>query len=299
MHDEEHHGKIMLHNDVLTSQCHSNNTLNKSNYSTEEGEDEHLHDEDEHDEHHDEHEDEDLHDEHNDEHDHDEFHSEEFSSAQQLNAEEEGLPWGPVIGATLLVNLASLSGCLILVFAAIQRGMIKLRTEQSARRSSGIAQAPNAVYGEGIFFDLCIPAFAVGALVATAVFLIFPEALHLIEGKLLHCDINEAGLFVFANCLCLYYTSCSALIQIILKGDTALVEKILITQTMREKKMTILSTAAAFCRRKDTKDTMIAPRARMLPSLAVPFWEAFFCRLYLPSFSITTSPMIPSLQVLP
>lgn len=111
-----------------------------------------------------------------------------FTSANENSAQEsDSLPWGQVIGATLLVNLASLSGCLIVVMASIHRGMIKLRASRDdarrARRISGVALAPNTtLHGQGTFFDICIPAFAVGALVATAVFLIFPEALHLIEG---------------------------------------------------------------------------------------------------------------------
>jgi len=121
---------------------------------------------------------------------------EEFSDKSTTNSsnntaqEDNSLPWGQVIGATLLVNLAALSGCFIILAVFVQRGFLKLRekrngrTIRTPRRASGIAQAPNSiVVGEGVLFDICIPAFAVGALVATAVFLIFPEALHLIEGQ--------------------------------------------------------------------------------------------------------------------
>lgn len=119
-------------------------------------------------------------------HDHgEEVNVNSSTSANENSAQEsDSLPWGQVIGATLLVNLASLSGCLIVVMASIHRGIIKLRASRDdARRISGVALAPNTtLHGQGTFFDICIPAFAVGALVATAVFLIFPEALHLIEG---------------------------------------------------------------------------------------------------------------------
>ena len=121
-------------------------------------------------------------------HDHGEEEFNSSTSTKENSAQEsDSLPWGQVIGATLLVNLASLSGCLIVVMASIHRGIIKLRASRdearNARRMSGIALAPNTtLHGQGTFFDICIPAFAVGALVATAVFLILPEALHLIEG---------------------------------------------------------------------------------------------------------------------
>ena len=108
-----------------------------------------------------------------DDHDHGDEDS-EFATLSSEAAEESKLPWGQVIGATLLVNLAALSGCLIIVFAAVQRGLLKARGQDTS--ATGLV-------GQGKFFDLCIPAFAVGALIATAVFLIFPEALHLIEGE--------------------------------------------------------------------------------------------------------------------
>ncbi|KAL7535319.1 hypothetical protein ACHAWF_005131 [Thalassiosira exigua] len=103
-------------------------------------------------------------------HDHGEETASSFSSAN--DGQTKKTPWGPVIGATLLVNLATLAGVLLVVLAAVQRGLLKLQGKESS----------DAVVGHGTFFDVCIPAFAVGALIATAVFLIFPEALHLIEG---------------------------------------------------------------------------------------------------------------------
>ena len=125
-------------------------------------------------------------------HDHgdEEFSDKLTTNSSNNNAQEDNsLPWGQVIGATLLVNLATLSGVFIILAVFVQQGFLKLREKRNGRpiktprRASGIAQAPNSVVvGEGVLFDICIPAFAVGALIATAVFLIFPEALHLIEG---------------------------------------------------------------------------------------------------------------------
>jgi len=92
----------------------------------------------------------------------------------------EKLPWWPVIGASIIVNLAALSGVLIVVMAAVQRGVLEFQGRDSS----------SVVIGHGNFFDICIPAFAVGALLATAVFLIFPEAVHLIEGR--HADGGDS-----------------------------------------------------------------------------------------------------------
>lgn len=124
------------------------------------------------------------------EHDHDHSdhhgdHDEEFhSSSASDETESSSLPWGQVIGATLLVNLASLSGCLIVVWMAVYRGYLKMRAT-SSRQQRRLSVQDSTLVGHGVFFDICIPAFAVGALIATAVFLIFPEALHLIEGEFL------------------------------------------------------------------------------------------------------------------
>lgn len=74
-----------------------------------------------------------------------------------------------------MVNLAALSGVLIILATAVHSKVLKLR---------GHDVSTSGLVGHGLLFDICIPAFAVGALIATAVFLIFPEALHLIEGEL-------------------------------------------------------------------------------------------------------------------
>mmetsp|Transcript_36371 Transcript_36371/g.63773 ORF Transcript_36371/g.63773 Transcript_36371/m.63773 type:complete len:611 (-) Transcript_36371:126-1958(-) len=127
-------------------------------------------------------EDHDDHDGHDDHDDHDDHGDEEFESFSSSNENvEEKLPWGAVIGASLLVNLAALSGCLIVVMTAVHKGVLKARGED----------ASDVAVGHGKLFDICIPAFAVGALIATAVFLIFPEALHLIEGA--HAGESDNG----------------------------------------------------------------------------------------------------------
>ena len=85
--------------------------------------------------------------------------------------------WGAVIGATLLVNLATFSGVLIMVITAMKRGYLKYN-------GRGVQEGtPAADAGKGgRMLDIVLPGFAVGALIATAVFLIFPEAFHQIGG---------------------------------------------------------------------------------------------------------------------
>mmetsp|Transcript_42775 Transcript_42775/g.89717 ORF Transcript_42775/g.89717 Transcript_42775/m.89717 type:complete len:620 (-) Transcript_42775:74-1933(-) len=112
----------------------------------------------------------DDHDEEDDHAGHD--HGDEELVSSTTESLKEKLPWGPVIGASLIVNLAALSGVLVVVMTAIQRGVLEHKGKD----------ASDTVVGHGRLFDICIPAFAVGALIATAVFLIFPEAVHLIEG---------------------------------------------------------------------------------------------------------------------
>jgi zinc transporter ZupT len=50
-------------------------------------------------------------------------------------------------------------------------------------RQGVLTKASSELKGHGKLIDIVIPSFAVGALMATAVFLVLPEALHLIEGS--------------------------------------------------------------------------------------------------------------------
>ena len=102
-----------------------------------------------------------------DDHDHED---ENINSSK--NSTGDSKPWGRVIGSTLIVNLATLSGLVLVVVPAVHRGYLKFKGVKS------MTQQNNAhVQGQGKLLDICIPAFAAGALMATAVFLIFPEGL--------------------------------------------------------------------------------------------------------------------------
>ena len=148
--------------------------------------DDHGHDEDEHghedeDEHG--HEDEDEHEHgHEDEHEHEHGHEDEdghahddedaeFSSntASAVNANSsDGKPWKEVILATLLVNVAALTGVVFLIPTVFRRQIC-------GRKESAAANARHS-HGTSKLITLGIPAFAAGALLAASVFLILPEA---------------------------------------------------------------------------------------------------------------------------
>ena len=69
------------------------------------------------------------------------------------------------------MNVATLSGLFLLFLPAIQAGWLRAQG-----KDLGPQQSIQSIHGKA--FDVCVPAFAVGALMATAVFLIFPEAMH-------------------------------------------------------------------------------------------------------------------------
>ena len=122
-------------------------------------------------------------DDHDDHVDHDDHIVEDEQNQQ--HEEENYLPWGQVIGATFLVSLTTLSGLIIIAAGSAYRGILKLRGKNNNATGTGTSPNDAAVRSsdEHVLRDICIFAFAAGALVATAVFLVIPEALHLIEGE--------------------------------------------------------------------------------------------------------------------
>ena len=188
--EEDHHDEEEHHDD----EDHAAEGSDGHDEHHDDHEDEHLeseghddghddHEDEGHDDHHDDHEDEghgDHHDDHEDE-GHDDHghaaHAEEFNTSSSTTSNESkanGEPWGAVIGATLLVNVATFSGVLLLVLPAMYRGILKYRNVP-------IGSSP-AANGNGRFFDIVIPGFAVGALLATAVFLVLPESVSYLSG---------------------------------------------------------------------------------------------------------------------
>ena len=93
----------------------------------------------------------------------------------QEEATVESKPYGAVIGATLLVNFATLSGLILVMFTVIHK-----RCRKHGRDGDGAMSA---------LLQILLLSFAAGALLATAVFLVLPEALELIKGG--HAEEEE------------------------------------------------------------------------------------------------------------
>ena len=94
-------------------------------------------------------------------HEGEEEHEGEDHAGEEEASASQTRPWGAVIGATMLVNVATLSGLLLVMCGAIRRGSLS---------------------GKSSLFDVLIYSFAAGALLATAAFLVLPEAMELIKG---------------------------------------------------------------------------------------------------------------------
>lgn len=88
----------------------------------------------------------------------------------QEEVSDESKPWGVAIGFALLVNVATLVGLVILIPALVAP---TLCTNPKYRMSTATKR---------FIFNTIIPSFACGALLATTVFLILPEAILLIGG---------------------------------------------------------------------------------------------------------------------
>jgi len=170
--DEEHLHTEDEHLEVHTEDEHHENESDGHDDHDHHEEDEHLHTEEDADDH--------------DSHSHD-GHEDEFlgTSTMANESKANGEPWGAVIGATLLVNVATFSGVLILALPAMYRGVLKYRNIP--------AQSSPAAHGKGRFFDIVIPGFAVGALVATAVFLVLPESIKYISSEATDSHSDHSG----------------------------------------------------------------------------------------------------------
>jgi len=79
-------------------------------------------------------------------------------------------PWGTVIGASLIINLSTLSGIFILGGHWIRKAVCR---NWQPKKEVG-----------NLWAELIIPMFACGALLGTTFFLLLPEALHMIQAGL-------------------------------------------------------------------------------------------------------------------
>ena len=95
-------------------------------------------------------------------------------SVEHADDENGKKPWGPALLAALLVNSATFMGIVVMFITAVTAG----REGIHSRKLHGL-------------FHIGLPSFAAGALLATAVFLIIPEAIILLAGG--HGDEDEHG----------------------------------------------------------------------------------------------------------
>lgn len=108
-----------------------------------------------------------------------------FDITRHLSGDDEHgheeKPWGDVIGASLLVNIISLIG---VVFVAI-----------SYMKAKDLCAVNEDGSFKNRFLRIVTPSFACGALIATTVFLIIPEALaHIaVDSKMHHEEHEEHG----------------------------------------------------------------------------------------------------------
>ena len=102
---------------------------------------------------------------------------------------EKKKPWGKVMGYSLLVNLITLSGVILLAFPSIRNGLKTQADEASAtdaEKGEKEEEFNEEVSETGSrwpakLLDICLPGFSAGALLATVAFLIAPEALYLLN----------------------------------------------------------------------------------------------------------------------
>ena len=97
--------------------------------------------------------------------------------------EKEGKPWGKVIGSSILINLGTLSG-VVLIPCFLKNS--KLTADP------GHADA-KAVNRQRLILNIIIPAFATGALLATVLFLILPEAIAMLHASFPEAEDAHAG----------------------------------------------------------------------------------------------------------
>ena len=101
----------------------------------------------------------------------------ETTNTTENSSSKASKPWGAALLAAFLVNLVSLIGVVFIFFSAVT---MRSRMETSTKNAiaSGAAHKTKDFH---FLLNICLPAFAAGALLATSLFLIIPEALELID----------------------------------------------------------------------------------------------------------------------
>jgi zinc transporter ZupT len=136
------------------------------------------------------------------------------STEEVVTAENNNKPWGRVIGFSILINVATLSGVLLLIPAISKQAGAWVRSlcwdkavpdptpTQNEHGEDVVIEQGDLVTDEETenlkkdrwhLLDIFIPSFASGALLSTSVFLVIPEALTLIQTHILiQEEANEA-----------------------------------------------------------------------------------------------------------
>ncbi len=127
-------------------------------------------------------------------HEHEDHEHEDHEHEEDEHEDEHGKkPWGEVIGFSILVNVATLSGILFLIPLVSKRGLKAacwngaipppttsvVDGDEVAATGSGSGSSSKSK-----LMDIFIPSFASGALLATSVFLVIPEGLSHIQKSL-------------------------------------------------------------------------------------------------------------------
>ena len=120
-------------------------------------------------------------------HDEEDHHEDHHDDHADEDHDDTSKPWGLVIGFTLLVNLATLTGVLFLIPMLSRKARAWVKSVFSNEALPETPEKKENV-GSSTFLNIAIPSFASGALLAMAVFLVIPEALYLIQSFL-----NESG----------------------------------------------------------------------------------------------------------
>mmetsp|Transcript_3482 Transcript_3482/g.5338 ORF Transcript_3482/g.5338 Transcript_3482/m.5338 type:complete len:472 (-) Transcript_3482:49-1464(-) len=119
-------------------------------------------------------------------HDHDDDHDDDHD---ERNGEDH--PWQEIMLATLLVNLVTLAGVVFLIPAVSKAAWnvsfcASFKTIMSKKEQT--IETPVETKRKAIF-DIALTSFACGAIMASAVFLIIPESINLLNGG--HSDEHE------------------------------------------------------------------------------------------------------------
>ena len=107
---------------------------------------------------------------------------------EDYNSKNKTKPWGKVLGATIIINLVTLTGVIFLipcVSKSFWRNILKSSTVESSTlgdettntREAEIQQEEAREANIQKLIDIFIPPFAAGALLSTVVFLVIPESI--------------------------------------------------------------------------------------------------------------------------